>query len=668
MAYTNGKRAPSGLAKREVAEQNSQRSGIGMADGSDHEDAEPPVGGVDAASARRPRLSRPTPSHLFSQRKAEGPENGSRVRSTRVIPALARHAVQPALEAGEPAEPIHLPDVPDLPAEPAAPAEPAPASPAAAVGSVTDYPPDLVFIVRADGTVLYVNHSLGPRGEEDVIGSDFYDWVFPEQHALVREALGQVFGSGEAGGLELQGIQHHQPDAWYECRIAPNHREGKVVSATIIARDVTRYKRAEQGLKAEHQELRRLAEEHAADIEQLKAQLAQRPAERAETRAGAARFRALLDAAGEAVFITDPATETVVDVNETACRWIRRDRDSVRGQSVHTLGLEFPVIPPPALHAELTETRDSRRPLILQGVHRRQDGSTFPVEVAVATHAIGDESYVLAVVRDIKGRQRADEALAESEARYWALVEQSFDAVFLTTRGGEVVEANQPALELFGYEDGGLIGQDARSLLPRVDDIRRFQRVMAEAGIVRRLEVELKRQDGTTFPGLVSATGRQDGQGRLQGYQWVARQLGQAEVATSVTPPTAAVPLTGEVLLLVDGDRNALVDAKAALERLGPAVIAVSTAVEAVQQFRTHTPRIRLAVVGPVTDGAPEDLARELHEVYPQLRVILVTPEDPFGVLERAADLAVEACLRHPVHPLALVQSVREAMGELPGS
>jgi PAS domain S-box-containing protein len=323
------------------------------------------------------------------------------------------------------------------------------------------------------------------------------------------------------------------------------------------------------------------------------------------------------------------------------------------------------------LDAEFTETRDSRRPLILEGVHRRQDGSTFPVEVAVATHAIGADSYVLTVVRDIKGRRRADEALAESEARYQALVEQSFDAVFLTRRGGEIVEANGPALALFGYEQGGLIGLDARTLVPKVDDVRRFQRAMAEEGVVRRLEVELRRQDGVTFPGLVSATGRQDAQGRLQGYQWVVRRLsdaGAAPEAATAEPAAPAVPETGDVLLLVDGDRHLVADARVALDRLGPAVLTASTAADALRQFRAHTPRIRLAILGPVPDSAPEDLARELCGVFPELRVILVTPEDPFAVLERAADLAVEACLRHPAHPLALVQSVREAMGELPGA
>jgi PAS domain S-box-containing protein len=525
-----------------------------------------------------------------------------------------------------------------------------------------------VFIVRADGTVLYVNRPLGPRGEEDVIGSELYDWVFPEQHAMVRATLERVFSTGEAGGLELSGIQHHQADAWYECRIAPNHRDGKVVSATIIARDVTRYKRAEQALRTEHGELRRLAEERAADIEQLRKELAQRPAERDQAQADADRFRTLLDAAGEAVFVTDPATGTVVDLNETACRWLRSSRDRLLGRTVENLRLEFPISLPGSLGAELTETRDTRRPLILEGVHRRVDGSTFPVEAAVAAHAVGQREYVLAVVRDVKGRRRIEDALVESEDRYRSLVGQSFDAVFLTTRGGAVVEANQPALALFGYDGGGFVGVDARMLLPRTDDVRRFQRAMAEEGIVRQLEVELRRRDGETFPGFVSATARRDAQGRLLGYQWVARRIPEAAEAAVPGPATPAELQTGDLLLLVEGDARALAGSRDAVAALGMPVLTAGSAAEALQIFRAHTPRIPLAILGPVRDSAPEDLARSLRTVFPGLRVILATPDDPFGVLERSADLAVEACLRHPVHPLALVQSVREALGGLPGA
>jgi PAS domain S-box-containing protein len=413
-------------------------------------------GTAHEAVGHRTRFAPPTPTRLFAERHggADRPaQPGS--RSTQVVPALAQQASQPASPNGD-------------------------------AGSI-EYPPDLVFIVRADGTVLYVNRPLGKRGEEEVIGSDLYDWIFPEQHLLVREAMGRVFATGRADGLELNGIQQHDADAWYECRIAPNVRDGKVVSATIIARDVSRYKRAERALRAEHEELRQLLEERSADLAQARADLSREVVEVDAARMVVERFRTLLDAAGEAIFVTDSATDTLVDLNETACRWLRHPRAELLGKNVRTLGLEFPVMPPLAFDVQFTETRDSRRPLVLDGVHRRLDGSTFPVEVAVASHDVAGTDYVLAIVRDVKGRRHAADALAESETRYATLLEHALDAVYLTTRAGEIVEANPAALELFGYRRSEFIGLDARAIMPRVEDIRRFQRQMAEAGVVTKL-------------------------------------------------------------------------------------------------------------------------------------------------------------------------------------
>ncbi len=581
-----------------------------------------------AGSAERPvRLGRPTSPRLFAEHHPPATERGTAAtRTTRAIPSLAQRPGEDA-DGGE--------------------------------VSGTEYPPDLVFIVRADGTVLYVNRPLGKRGEEDVIGSDLYDWIFPEQHLLVREAMDRVFAAGRADGLELNGIQQHDADASYECRIAPNVRDGKVVSATIIARDVTRYKRAQRALEAEHADLRRLLDERNADLAQARADLSREETERGAVQHGLERFRTLLDAAGEAVFVTDPATDALIDLNETACRWLRRPRAELVGQNVRTLGLEFPVVPPLAFDVQFTETRDSRRPLVFEGLHRRLDGSTFPVEVAVASHDVVGTEYVLAVVRDVKGRRHAADALAESEARYAALLEQALDAIYLTTRAGEIVEANAAALELFGYRRGEFVGLDARAIMPRVEDVRRFQRQMAEHGAVARLEAELQRQDGSAFPGLVSAVRRKDAQGRMLGYQWIVRSL---EDRLQADGAGATGRLTGTALV-VEADPDVRAGAEVALGRAGLTVVTAAAAPAALQALRARGREVTVAVVGAVPDGTPEDVARDLSAVSPGLRVVLATADDPALVAARVHDLALAGCLRPPIHPLALLQAVRGALG-----
>jgi len=637
--------------------------------------------GPAAAAERRPRLSRPTPSHLFAERTDE--EGNGRRRATRVIPELAAGSAPPP------------PDVPTGPApaaeparaEPASVVERAPAAPATgiqpadAAAHAPEFPPDVVFIVRLGGAILYVNRPLGRRSEEEVVGSQFTDWVFPEQHAAVRDALGRVFSTGRADGVELQGIQGHDPDAWFECRIAPNTREGKVVSVTVIARDVTRYKHTERSLRERTTSLERELDDRRADIELMRAQAV---VEGTGTRgdAEAVRFRAALETAGEAIFLVDPDGEILVDLNDTASRWLRRHRAELRGQAVAGLNLTFPLLPPASFDIGFTETRDNRRPLILEGEHARRDGSTFPVEVSVIAHQYEGHDYLLAVARDVKDRRRAQDAIAEAEAQYRALVEQSFDAIYLTTRGGEIVEANPAALTLFGYRREEFIGLDARTVMPDVNDIRRFQRTMAAERFVARLDVSLRRRDGTAFAAVLSASRRRDAQDRLLGYQWVVRVAKEpgarnsdpqialegahapaAEADERWEPPhPGGEERSGGIVLLVGGRETVLREGSQALERAGFAVLQAQDGTGGIKLLRTDAAAVNVVVIRGQGEADAEDVARDLRALTHGLRVVLVRPAN--ADLVPPPDLVGAVVLRDPVHPLALVQAVREVLGQ----
>src|SRR5712691_5600360 len=52
---------------------------------------------------------------------------------------------------------------------------------------------------------------------------------------------------------------------------------------------------------------------------------------------------------------------------------------------------------------------------------------------------------------EIRQRQQLEAILGTSEARYRTLFEESRHAIFINTRAGEILEANQALLELFGY-------------------------------------------------------------------------------------------------------------------------------------------------------------------------------------------------------------------------
>lgn len=532
-----------------------------------------------------------------------------------------------------------------------------------------DSPADLVFIIRQDGEIRFANRPVGSFTEEEIVGSSIFEWISPSHREVLRQSIEQVFATGRPQLHDLAGLPA-DGEGWFEWRIKPNRREGMVVSATLVAHDISRHKRTQHELQQRCEEMERLLDERAADLAQAKASQTQR--DEAQEAGGRIwqRFRTLLDEAGEAIFITDPVTRRLVDVNETACRWVRSTREALIGQPVEDLHLGFPVLPPEEAELSFTETRDTRRPIILNNCfHRRGDGSTFPVEVAVARHAMGQEEYVLAVVRDIKVRHSVEATLREAEARYRTLFDQAFDAIYLTDRGGEIVDGNRAAVELFGYSREELIGLDARRLFPRTQDIRAFQRSMTERGGVDALEVELETKAGTRVRALLSAARRLSPDGEIRGYQCVVRRAptDQAPHPPGLPATAASDQLARQTVLLFDADAIALAETTAILQQAEIRVLTADTSERALELFWQRREDLTATVLavepGQLTAQA---LIEEMRRMDPAAPIVLLSDSDPLAVAEQFADLGILAFLRKPTHPLALVQRIRQARGTEP--
>ncbi|MCZ7584013.1 MAG: ATP-binding protein [Deltaproteobacteria bacterium] len=69
----------------------------------------------------------------------------------------------------------------------------------------------------------------------------------------------------------------------------------------------------------------------------------------------------------------------------------------------------------PEQFGEIQKVLQKQGHLIWQGVHRRKDGSTFPVEVTIKLVRL-DKNYMVTTARDITERERAERALADKLA------------------------------------------------------------------------------------------------------------------------------------------------------------------------------------------------------------------------------------------------------------
>ena len=235
-------------------------------------------------------------------------------------------------------------------------------------------------------------------------------------------------------------------------------------------------------------------------------------------------LQVVFDEAVDALFVHDP-DGFIVDANPHACQSLGYTRAELVGRPVGVVdaGLQ-----------EAGCRLQAGQTLTFESLHRRKDGSCYPVEVRVRLFDHRGRRLALALARDIGERQRAEQALRDSEARFRTVVQLSFDVYWETddqhrfTRQ-EFAEglANAPAR---GFELG-----KARWEVPYVapDEAawRRHRETLDAHRPFRDFEIARPTPDGGTRHVSVSGWPVFDAAGRFAGYRGVGRDITERKQA-----------------------------------------------------------------------------------------------------------------------------------------
>ncbi len=212
-------------------------------------------------------------------------------------------------------------------------------------------------------------------------------------------------------------------------------------------------------------------------------------------------FRALLDQSNDAIEVIDPDTGRYLDCNDKAWRDLGYSREEFLSLSVIDVDTHFD-------QASFRMANNGLRKsgfVILESQHRRKDGSMFPVEVNVKYVEL-DRGYVVAVVRDITERKRAEAALRDSQERLASIFDTASEAIISTDQQQRVLLFNKSAEVIFGYRSDEVLGQPLALLLPnRFSEIH--SRHMQAFGAAPELAHDMgaartvvgRRKDGTEF-------------------------------------------------------------------------------------------------------------------------------------------------------------------------
>ncbi len=104
-------------------------------------------------------------------------------------------------------------------------------------------------------------------------------------------------------------------------------------------------------------------------------------------------------------------------------------------------------------------------------IHKRKNGQTFPVEILAKSFFIDEKKLLVASIRDITERKKAEETLQHSEILFRSVWENSKDGMRLIDENGIITLVNNAYCKLFEREREELLNRDYKEyLLENIED------------------------------------------------------------------------------------------------------------------------------------------------------------------------------------------------------
>ncbi|BCK87877.1 hypothetical protein MIZ01_1674 [Sideroxyarcus emersonii] len=268
-------------------------------------------------------------------------------------------------------------------------------------------------------------HDAGMSCSEDLIGKDDFQMGWRERAEFYRADDQQVIDSGMPKlGYEEPQITPDGRTIWLRTSKVPlRATDGRIFGLLGIYEDITERREVEKNLKL---------------------------------------FRALLDNSSDAIEVLDPVTLRFLDVNETECGDLGYSRDELLAMRISDIDQGFDEGSGKLIEKQIQSTEGAR----FDSMHRRKDGSTFPVEVS-AKLVVLDKPYLLSIARDITERKRAEAKLRESEEKFRAIFDHARDGIIVMDVDERSVKFSNSSMEqMLGYGPGELIGLNMAKLHP----------------------------------------------------------------------------------------------------------------------------------------------------------------------------------------------------------
>jgi diguanylate cyclase (GGDEF)-like protein/PAS domain S-box-containing protein len=234
--------------------------------------------------------------------------------------------------------------------------------------------------------------------------------------------------------------------------------------------------------------------------------------------ASEARFRAIFDAAPEAVFVFDPETRRILEANPFMAQWLGYDPEELVNLEIEQIlepgraGAPAAAGAGPGAMAGVTSRR-----------YRRKDGRLVDVELTSAQIFYEDHIREIVFVRDVTERQQAENEVRQAKEYLENILDNSADSIGIVDSHGRIIKWNKASARLFGYSLHELEGKSSFDLYADKEEMQKMLSQLRRDGSVHGYQIYLKKKDGSIVPFALSISFLYDRSRKVIGSVCVAR-------------------------------------------------------------------------------------------------------------------------------------------------
>ncbi|MCC6346880.1 MAG: PAS domain S-box protein [Nitrospirales bacterium] len=294
----------------------------------------------------------------------------------------------------------------------------------------------------------------------DVLGKSFDElrMVYEEDREATLLITQELLGGGRPSNVFLN--RSHRRDRtiiyceWYNSAVLDH--SGALVSVLSRVLDVSERIRSEEERRMSHGRLVDLVQERTRELRVIGETLRREILGHRRADESLRLFKALVNWSNDAIYLVDPVTALILDCNDTGFRVLGYTKEELLQMKVFHCRTYTPF----NSWERFIEELRTRGAMTFESMHRRRDGTLFPVEVNAKYVACQDKYYIVSVVRDIADRKRAE----EERARLVAALESIADAIAVTDTDWTVQYVNPAFENVTGYSLREIVGRNLHLL------------------------------------------------------------------------------------------------------------------------------------------------------------------------------------------------------------